>query len=52
MTRKEALMTFLKNLDTDCFNFSPKSETVSLDGYYTKEQLQIIIELLEEFKNE
>ena len=52
MNRKEALITFLKNLDTDYFSFAQYSTTVCLDGNYTIEQLKIIIELLEEYKNE
>ena len=52
MNRREGLSIYLKNLDTDYFSFSSQSTTVCLDGNYTTEQLKIILELLEEYKNE
>lgn len=52
MTKIESLTIYLKNLDTDYFSFSPFSDTVCLDGNYNTNQLKLIIELIEEYKNE
>jgi len=50
MTRKEELEQQLYNLNTDYNDFG--GDTVCLDGNFTTEQLEIILELLKLNKKE
>jgi len=44
--RREHLISLLNNLDNDYFSFS--YDRVCLDGNFTLEQLELIIEILKE----
>jgi len=49
MTRKEKLLERLKELNTDYYVFSPLSGgNVCLDGDYTIEEIEIILEIMKE----